>query len=125
MVHRVEVSDGGVSKQYALKDIKLHVDKLHDELHGVLLIKKMQLKHENLVQFYEVWFKVDEVRIYILMEYCENGSLRQYTDECRELPAEKQIARWCLQIAEGTHVSSLILIRITAIRSAFIYRRKA
>ena len=117
VVHRIQVNNQGIMQQYALKEIELHNDKLKDELQGVLLIKKMQLQHENLVECYDMWFNVDEVRMYIMMEYCDNASLNEYTSRCTELPDELQAANWFLQIAKGTQVSSVHPTRITAILS--------
>ena len=115
VVHRIRLNNQGIMQQYALKEIALHNDKLKEELQGVLLIKKMQLEHENVVQCYDMWFNVDEVRMYIMMEYCDNASLNEYTtSRCAELPDELQVANWFLQIAKGTQVSSGHPTRITA-----------
>ena len=116
LVHRVEMVDGKKSQQYALEETDLHDDKLHEELNEVRQINRERLKHENVVQYYNMWFNVDKVRIYITMEYCDNGSLRQHTFRCRELPEERQVALWCLQIAEGTKVTKVIPISSTFIR---------
>ena len=111
MVQRVKVTKAGTSKLYALKEIDLHEDSLRDEMREALLLNKHRasLKHESLVEYFDAWFNEEKLSVYIMMEYCENGSLGQYISRCEELPEEQRITLWGLQIAEAIHVSGVIV----------------
>ena len=111
VVQRVKVGEGWRSKLYAMKEIDLHEDRLRDELREALFLSKNRasLKYDSVVEYFDVWFNEEKLSVYIMMEYCENGSLSQYISRCEELPEEHQITLWGLQIAEAIHVSGVIV----------------
>ena len=111
VVQRVKVRDGWTSKLYALKEIDIHEDRLRDELREALFLNKNRasLKYESVVEYFDVWFNKEKPCVYIMMEYCEHGSLSQYISRCEKLPAEERVTLWGLHIAEAIRVSCCLL----------------
>eukprot|EP00877_Chromochloris_zofingiensis_P014292 jgi/Chrzof1/9116/Cz03g36170.t1 len=59
-----------------------------------------QLKHKNIMSFYDWWYDAKHQTINFITEYFTSGTLRQYRKKHKHL-SEQAIKRWAYQILEG------------------------
>ena len=94
--------DTRLERQVALKFLPHHAAQEEAEKARFFQEAKAaaRLKHQNIAQVYEIG--EDDGQLFIVMEYVEEGSLRDYLEQAkgRCLPLY-QVIRWVLQVAEG------------------------
>lgn len=60
-----------------------------------------KLRHPNIVQYYEKIIEKEQKKLYIVMEYCENGDMAQLIKKCKvekDFVAEDVIWKIFMQI---------------------------
>ena len=64
----------------------------------ILILKN--LKHENILKIYSVWYNKDKKEVVFITKYMMGGSLKSFMQKYKPFK-EKHIKNWCIQILNG------------------------